>query len=87
MSKHVEICRFFVYLVDLFRIGADCLEVVCELKLVCLGSPSIVCPSTLAHETAFWILMGRSLLIRDRELVPSYVFMGRVDVLLCNLKA
>jgi hypothetical protein len=31
--------------------------------------------------------MGRSLLIRDRELVSSGVFMGRVDVFSCGLEA
>jgi hypothetical protein len=33
----------------------------------------------LAYGVAFWILMGRSLLIRDRELVSSCVFLGWVD--------
>ncbi|MCI20740.1 hypothetical protein A2U01_0041903, partial [Trifolium medium] len=27
---------FLVYLVDLYRVGIDCLEVVCELRLICL---------------------------------------------------
>jgi hypothetical protein len=40
----------------------------------------------LAHEAAFWILMGQSLLIRDRELVLTDVFMGRVDVFSGDLK-
>ncbi|MCI46084.1 hypothetical protein A2U01_0067324, partial [Trifolium medium] len=35
-SKSVEICRFFVYLVDLYSVGVDCLETDCELRLICL---------------------------------------------------
>ncbi|MCI26074.1 hypothetical protein A2U01_0047266, partial [Trifolium medium] len=26
----------YLYLVDLYRIGVDCLEAVCELRLTCL---------------------------------------------------
>ncbi|PNY03235.1 hypothetical protein L195_g026560 [Trifolium pratense] len=33
--KSVEICRFLVFLVDLFRYGVQCFEVVCELRLIC----------------------------------------------------
>jgi hypothetical protein len=34
----------------------------------------------LIQGTVFWILMGQSLLIRDRELEPCGIFSGRVDV-------
>jgi hypothetical protein len=34
----------------------------------------------LAHGAAFWIPMGRSLLIRDRKLVSSGASSGRVVV-------
>jgi hypothetical protein len=43
VSVGVQICwdlQVFAYLVDLFCIGVDCLEVVCELRLICLGSRS-----------------------------------------------
>jgi hypothetical protein len=46
VSKSVEICMFFEYLVDLYRVGVDCLEVVCELRLICLGFHSTVVSST-----------------------------------------
>jgi hypothetical protein len=39
----------------------------------------MLCRQLLAYGVAFWILMGRSLMIRDRELVSSGVFIGRVD--------
>jgi hypothetical protein len=80
VSKSVEICRFFVCLIDFYRIGINCLEVVCELRLICLGSHSTIVASTLTHGAALWILMGRLILIRDRELVSNCVFMGQVDV-------
>jgi hypothetical protein len=38
------------------------------------------CPLTLTHGAVFWILMSRSLLIRDRELTSSDIFLGRVVV-------
>jgi hypothetical protein len=40
----------------------------------------------LAHGAAFWILMGRSILIRDRDFEFSGVFLGQVDVLSGGLK-
>ncbi|MCI63956.1 hypothetical protein A2U01_0085213, partial [Trifolium medium] len=33
-----------LYLVDLFRIGVDCLEANCKLGLICLGFHSTVAP-------------------------------------------
>ncbi|PNX86825.1 hypothetical protein L195_g042907, partial [Trifolium pratense] len=72
--------------VDLFRIGVDCLEVVSKLRLICLGSRSTVVHQLFTHEAVFWILMGRSLLIRDRELVSSDIFMSQVDVFSGGLK-
>jgi hypothetical protein len=57
--------QFFMYLVDHYRVGVDYLEEVCELRLNCVGSHPTVVPSILAHEAAFWILIDRSLLIRD----------------------
>ncbi|PNX96290.1 hypothetical protein L195_g019493 [Trifolium pratense] len=68
----------FLYLVDLYRIGVNCLETDCKLRRICLGFLSTVAPSSLAHRVAFWILMGRSLLIRDRELASSDIFLGRM---------
>ncbi|MCI66955.1 hypothetical protein A2U01_0088213, partial [Trifolium medium] len=41
----------------------------------------------LTHGAAFWISMGRSLLIRVRELVSSGIFMGRVDAFSGGLEA
>jgi hypothetical protein len=41
----------------------------------------------LAHEAVFWILMGRSLLIRDRVLVCSDVFMSQVGDFCGGLEA
>jgi hypothetical protein len=46
VSKSVEIYRFLVYLVDLYCVDVDCFEVVCELRLICLGSHSTVVSST-----------------------------------------
>jgi hypothetical protein len=53
VPKSVEICRFLVYLVDLFRVGIDGLEVVCELRLTCLGFPSTFVPSTFDSRSCF----------------------------------
>ncbi|MCH84967.1 hypothetical protein A2U01_0005805 [Trifolium medium] len=64
--RFVEIYRFHVYLVDLYCVSVDCLEELCELRHVV--------PSTFGSRSC--ILIGRSLLIRDRELVSSGVFMG-----------
>jgi hypothetical protein len=36
VSESVEICRFLMYLVNLYRIGVDCFEAVCKLRLICL---------------------------------------------------
>jgi hypothetical protein len=41
----------------------------------------------LAHEGVFWILMGRPLLIRDRELASREIFLGWVGVFSCSLEA
>jgi hypothetical protein len=46
MSKSIEICRFLRILVDLYRIGVDCLDVVWVLILICVASHSTVVPST-----------------------------------------
>jgi hypothetical protein len=77
----------FIWLTSSYCVGADCLKEICELRLICLDFSSTVVPSILAHGAAFWILMGQSLLIRDREFVYSCVFMGRVDVFSGSLKA
>jgi hypothetical protein len=69
-----------LYLVDLYCVSVDCLEVVCKLTLTCLGSHSTVVHQLLTQENVFFILMGRSLLIRDRELESTGIFMGQVDV-------
>jgi hypothetical protein len=34
--KSVEICKFFLYLVELYRTSINCLETVCKLGLICL---------------------------------------------------
>ncbi|MCI49242.1 hypothetical protein A2U01_0070486, partial [Trifolium medium] len=81
----VEICRFLVHLVDLYRVGVDCLEVICELRLVCLCSHSTVVPSTFDSRSCFLDSDGRSLLIQ--KLVSSGVFMGRVDVFSSDMEA
>ncbi|MCH84631.1 hypothetical protein A2U01_0005463 [Trifolium medium] len=47
------ICRFLVYLVDLYHVGVDCLEVVYELRLICLCSHSTVVPSTFGSRSCF----------------------------------
>jgi hypothetical protein len=54
LFKSIEIYRFIVYQVDVYRVGAHYLEVICELRLIYLGSLSIVVPSTLAHKADFW---------------------------------
>ncbi|MCI61036.1 hypothetical protein A2U01_0082292, partial [Trifolium medium] len=36
----------YLYLVDLYRVGVDCLEAVCVLRLICLGSHSTGAQST-----------------------------------------
>ncbi|PNX76172.1 hypothetical protein L195_g037815 [Trifolium pratense] len=41
----------------------------------------------LARGAASWILMGRSLLIRDRELESSGIFLRSVDVFFGSLEA
>jgi hypothetical protein len=56
------------------------LEEDCEPRLIYLGFLSTVVQHILAHGAAFWILIGRSLLIRDRELVSNDIFLGRVGV-------
>ncbi|MCI29989.1 hypothetical protein A2U01_0051198, partial [Trifolium medium] len=44
---------FHVYLVDLYRVGVDCLEEVCKLRLICLCSHSTVVPSTFGSRSCF----------------------------------
>ncbi|KAK2402413.1 hypothetical protein QL285_051935 [Trifolium repens] len=41
----------------------------------------------LAHGAAFWIPMGRSLLIRDRKSESTGIFVSRVDVFFGGLEA
>ncbi|PNY01609.1 hypothetical protein L195_g024910 [Trifolium pratense] len=63
-SKSVEVCRIrFESLLVSKSVG------ICRF-------PFYRCPSSLALRAAFWILMGRSLLIRDRELTSSSIFLG-----------
>jgi hypothetical protein len=57
------------------------LEEDCELRLIYLDLLSTGVHQLLAHKVAFWILMGRSFLLRDRELASSDIFLGRVGVL------
>ncbi|MCI45154.1 hypothetical protein A2U01_0066393, partial [Trifolium medium] len=42
-----------LYLVDLYRIDVDCLEAVCELRLICIDSHSTVAPSTFNSMSYF----------------------------------
>ncbi|PNX90919.1 hypothetical protein L195_g047047 [Trifolium pratense] len=63
-------------------VSVGCLEADCDLRLIYLCFHSTGAPSILARGAAFWILMGRSLLIQDRELESSGIFMGWVDGLL-----
>jgi hypothetical protein len=51
--KSVEICRFLMYLVELYHISVDCLEVVCKPRLICLGSHYAVVSSTFGSGTCF----------------------------------
>ncbi|PNX97412.1 hypothetical protein L195_g020641, partial [Trifolium pratense] len=45
---------------------------VSELRLICPGSHSTICPNNFLTQGAIsWILMGRSLLIQDRDDVFS----------------
>ncbi|MCI09733.1 hypothetical protein A2U01_0030822, partial [Trifolium medium] len=47
-GSELEVMRGVVvslYRVDLVRVGVDCLETDCELKLICLGFHSTVVPS------------------------------------------
>jgi hypothetical protein len=53
VSKSIEVYRFLVYLVDLYRVDFDCLEVVCELRLIFLGSHSTVVPSNFGSPGCF----------------------------------
>jgi hypothetical protein len=57
-----------VYLVDLYRVGVDYSEVVYELRLLCLSFHFVVVTSSFGSGTTLFVLMGRSLLILDREL-------------------
>jgi hypothetical protein len=87
----VQICwdlQVFVYLVDFYRIDR------CWLFGGGLPPETYMpdfsfyrCPINLTHGAAFWILIGRTLLIRVRGLVSSSVFMGRIDVFFGGLKA
>jgi hypothetical protein len=94
VSKSVEICRIFciwltspVSVLTVFSrvafgvwLSLAGVKAVCELRLICLCFHSTIAPSTFALRSCFWILMGRSLLLWDRELVSNDYFMGRVDV-------
>ncbi|MCI20271.1 hypothetical protein A2U01_0041433, partial [Trifolium medium] len=42
-----------LYLVDLYRVGVDCLEADCELRLICLSSHSTIVPSTSGSRSYF----------------------------------
>jgi hypothetical protein len=53
VSKSVEICKFLMYLVDLYHIIVDCLEVVCKPRLICLVSHSAVVSSTFGSRSCF----------------------------------
>jgi hypothetical protein len=53
VSKSVEICRFLIYMVNLYRVGFDCLEVICELSLIWLDSHSTVVPLTFGARSYF----------------------------------
>jgi hypothetical protein len=79
-SKSVEICRFLVSSWSLPHIGVVCLEKLYNLRFICLVSHSTGAPYFLTQETVIWILMGRTLLIRVRELVSSDIFLGRIEV-------
>ncbi|GAU47648.1 hypothetical protein TSUD_27720 [Trifolium subterraneum] len=50
VSKSVEVS---LYLVDLYRVGVDCLEMVCELKPIYPGSHSTGAPSTFDSRSCF----------------------------------
>jgi hypothetical protein len=56
-------------------------------RLICLSFHSTVVHQLLAHEGVFWILMGRSLLIRDRELESREIFLSWVGEFSCSLEA
>jgi hypothetical protein len=62
------------------------LEVVCELRLICLGSCYTGAHKLLTRGAVFLIMMSRSVIIRDRKLVSSVISMGRVAFLSCGLK-
>ncbi|PNX72116.1 hypothetical protein L195_g028005, partial [Trifolium pratense] len=69
-----------LYLVDLSSSVLTVLEADYELRLTCLGLHSTVIPSILAWGVCLLDLMDRSLLIRDRKLESSGIFMSRIDV-------
>ncbi|PNX95644.1 hypothetical protein L195_g018837 [Trifolium pratense] len=62
----LRLAGLFVYLAYSTSV-LTVLEVDYEPRLVDLGFHATVDPSILAHGVASWILMGRSLLIRDRS--------------------
>jgi hypothetical protein len=63
------------------------LEADYELRLICLGFHATVFHQIFARGAASWILMDRSLLIRNRELESNDIFVGRVDVFSDGLEA
>jgi hypothetical protein len=65
-----------LYLIEFDCIGVECLEVVCKLRFIYLGSRSTGVLQLLIQGAVFWTLMGRSLLIRDWELVSSDISSG-----------
>jgi hypothetical protein len=77
ISKFVEICRS-LYLIDLYLVGIDCLEAVYVLRLICVDSHSTAALQLWTQGIVFWILVDRSLLIRDRKSVSSGISMGRI---------
>jgi hypothetical protein len=67
-SKSVEICRGIVFWLN------------STASVLMVGSFPTGVHQLLTHGAAFWILMGRTLLIRVRKLVFSGVSTGWVDV-------
>jgi hypothetical protein len=72
------------------NLGVDCLEVVWQSTSRDLYGYVLFLPVShqlLTQGAAFWILIGWSLLIRDRELVSSDISMGQVGVFSGGLEA
>ncbi|MCI38915.1 hypothetical protein A2U01_0060144, partial [Trifolium medium] len=66
-----------VYLIDLYRVGVDCLEADCELRLICLGSHSTVASSTFGTRSYFLDSNGPITFDSGSELMSSGIFMGQ----------